>query len=171
MDSNPRPVRLSAYAATALSTRPDMNCNEWTLFKSMLYLSVLIMYIHKKKLVLEETSVTCAFQWYYICPSVCLFVCHTFSVTLCSWWRHMCSFDHCLFCLPPFAKAGVIKTHSSVCPSVCPSVTKTLTLLISSKVLLIEHWYLARMILLTSPLNWHHVMTLTLTFDLLQGQS
>ena len=35
---------------------------------------------------------------------------------------------------------------------------------------MIEHWYLACMILMTSPFYWHHVVTLTLTFDLLQGQ-
>ena len=33
---------------------------------------------------------------------------------------------------------------------------------------MIEHWYLACMILVTGPFNWHHVVTLT--FDLLQGQ-
>ena len=44
-------------------------------------------------------------------------------------------------------------------------------LLISSEVLMIEHWYLACMILVTSPFNWHHAVTMTLTFDLLQGQS
>ena len=49
------------------------------------------------------------------------------------------------------------------------SVTKTLTLLISSEVLMIEHWYLVCMILVTSPFNWHHAVTST--FDLLQGQS
>ena len=59
----------------------------------------------------------------------------------------------------------------SVSLSVCPSVTKTLTLLIFSEVLMIEHRYLACMILVTSPFNWHHAMTLTLTFGLLQGQS
>ena len=31
-------------------------------------------------------------------------------------------------CPPPFAKAGDIKTHSSVCLSLCMSVTKTLNL-------------------------------------------
>ena len=30
------------------------------------------------------------------------------------------------FCPPPFAKAGDIKTHSSVCLSVCPSVCQSL---------------------------------------------
>ena len=35
---------------------------------------------------------------------------------------------------------------------------------------MIEHWYLACMIFVTGPFNWHHVLTLTLTFDLLQGQ-
>ena len=84
---------------------------------------------------------------------------------------------NCNFCPPPFAKAGDLKTHSSrpsVCQSVClsvsPSVTKTLTWLIPSEVLMIEHWYLACMILVTSPFFWYHVVTLTLTFDLLQGQ-
>ena len=36
---------------------------------------------------------------------------------------------------------------------------------------MIEHWYLVCMILVTSPFNWQHAVTLTLTFDLLQGQS
>ena len=75
---------------------------------------------------------------------------------------------------PPFAKAGDIKSHSPVClsvrQSVCLSVTKTLTWLISSEVLMIEHWYLACTILVTSPFYWYHEVTLTLTFDLLQGQ-
>ena len=79
-----------------------------------------------------------------------------------------------VYCPPPFAKAGDIKSHSSVSLSVhlsvSPSVTKTLTWLISSEVLMIEHWYLACMILVTSPFYWYHVVTLTLTFDLLQGQ-
>ena len=52
----------------------------------------------------------------------------------------------------------------------CPSVTKTLTWVISSKVLMIEHWYLACMILVTSPFYLYHVVILTLTFFLLQGQ-
>ena len=34
---------------------------------------------------------------------------------------------------------------------------------------MIEHWYLACMILVTSPFNWHHAVTLT--FDLFQGRS
>ena len=66
---------------------------------------------------------------------------------------------------PPFAKAGDIKTHSSVhpsvCLSVCLSVTKTLTWFISSEILMMEHWYLACMILVTSPFNLHHALTLT----------
>ena len=74
-----------------------------------------------------------------------------------------------IYCPPPFAKAGDIKTHLSVHLSVPLSVTKTLTWLISSEVLTIEHWYLACMILVTSPFNWYHAVTLT--FDLLQGQS
>ena len=43
------------------------------------------------------------------------------------------------FCPSPFAKAADIKTHLSVCLSLCLSVTKTLTWLISSEVLMIEH--------------------------------
>ena len=72
-------------------------------------------------------------------------------------------------CPPPFAKAGHIKTHSSVRLSLCLSVTKTLTWLISFEILMIEHWYLACTILVTSPFNWYYAVTLT--FDLLQGQS
>ena len=66
---------------------------------------------------------------------------------------------------PSFAKAGDIKTHSSVRLSVCHK-----NWLISSEVLMIEHWYLACMILVTSPFYWYHAVTLTLTFYLLQGQ-
>ena len=72
------------------------------------------------------------------------------------------------YCPPPFAKAGYIKTHLSICLSVRLSVTKTLTWLISSEVFMIEHWYLACMILVTSPFYWYHAATLT--FDLLQEQ-
>ena len=35
---------------------------------------------------------------------------------------------------------------------------------------MIERWYLACMILVTSPFFWYHVVTLTITFYLLQGQ-
>ena len=59
-------------------------------------------------------------------------------------------------------KPGTLKLNH---PSVCYKVTW----LIFSEVLKIEHWYLACMILVTSPFNWHH--TVTLTFDLLQSQS
>ena len=54
--------------------------------------------------------------------------------------------------------------------AVCVSITKSLTWLISSEVFIIDHWYLAYMILVTnaSPLNWHNAVTLT--FDLFQGQ-
>ena len=72
-------------------------------------------------------------------------------------------------CPPPFAKAGDIKTHWSLCLSVPLSATKTLIWLISSEVLMIEHWYLACMFLVTSPFNWYYAVTLI--FDLLQGQS
>ena len=99
------------------------------------------------------------------------------------------SLEHCIghtgtsinvfsFLSPTFAKASrCVGTLNLIGPSVClsvplsvrPSVTKTLTLHISSEVLMIEHWYLACMILVTSPFHWHHAVTLT--FDLLQGQS
>ena len=76
--------------------------------------------------------------------------------------------------VPAFRESGGIL--KLICPSVCqsvrlsvsPSVTKTLTWLISFEVLMIEHWYLACMILVTSPFYWYHAVTLT--FDLLQGQ-
>ena len=70
-------------------------------------------------------------------------------------------------CSTTLAKVGNIKTHASV-RRICLFVTKTLTWLIFSAVLMIEHWYLACMILVTSLINCHHAVTLT--FDLLQGQ-
>ena len=54
-------------------------------------------------------------------------------------------------CLAPIVKAGVIKTHSSVFLSVRLSVKKTLTWLIISAVLMIDHWYLAHIFFMTSP--------------------
>ena len=74
------------------------------------------------------------------------------------------------FCSPLLWKRGDIKSHLSVCPSVCPSVTKTLTLAITFALLQIELWYLACVFLVTRPFRWYHVVTLTVTFDLLQGQ-
>ena len=78
----------------------------------------------------------------------------------------------CVIVVPRFSrKHGDIKSHSSFCPFVCLSVRlsqKLLTWLISSEVLVIEHWYLACMILVTSPFQWYHAVALT--FDLLQGQ-
>ena len=81
---------------------------------------------------------------------------------------------HVLFIPRALVKAGDIKTNSSICPSLCLSirlsVTKTLTWLISSEVLKIEHWCLACMVLVTSPFNCHNAVTLTSTFDIFQGQ-
>ena len=78
------------------------------------------------------------------------------------------------YCPPLSRKRGDIKSHSSVrpsvCLSVCPSVTKTLTLAITFALLQIELWYLACVFLVTRPFRWYHVVTLTVTFDLLQGQ-
>ena len=66
------------------------------------------------------------------------------------------------------AKEVDIKTHLSV----RLSVTKTLISLISSEVLMIEHLYMyvACTIFMISLFNWHHAMTLMLTFDLNSGQ-
>ena len=50
------------------------------------------------------------------------------------------------------------------------SVTKTLTSVITFALLQIELWYLACVFFVTRPFWWCHVMTLTVTFDLLQGQ-
>ena len=80
---------------------------------------------------------------------------------------------HFQFVVPRLSrKRGTLKlirlsVPLSVCPSVCMSVTKTLTWLISSEVLMIEHLYLACIILVTSSFNLHHAGDL----DLLQGQS
>ena len=87
--------------------------------------------------------------------------------------RHMHSSKCCHYFCPPLSrKRGDIKSHSSVRPSLPPSVrlsvTKTLTWLISFEVLMIEHWYLTCMIIVTSPFYWYHAVTLT--FDLSQGQ-
>ena len=82
------------------------------------------------------------------------------------------------FCPPLSRKRGDIKSHSSVCPSVrpsvrpslCLSVTKTLTLAITFALLKVELSYLACVFFVTRPFRWYHVVTLTVTFDLLQGQ-
>ena len=62
-------------------------------------------------------------------------------------------------------------------PSVRPFVHLSLCLsenclpwLMSFEVLIIEHWYLACTLLVTSPLNLHHAVTLTSNFDLLKGK-
>ena len=78
------------------------------------------------------------------------------------------------FCPPLSRKRGDIKSHLSVCPSVPLSVrlsvTKTLTLAITFALLQVEPWYLACVFFVTRPFRWYHVVTLTVTFDLLQGQ-
>ena len=58
----------------------------------------------------------------------------------------------------------------SVRLSVRPSFKKTLTLVITFALLQIELWYLACVFLVTRPFRRYHVVTLTVTFDLLQGQ-
>ena len=84
--------------------------------------------------------------------------------------------DH--YCPPLSQKRGDIKSHLSVClsfrpslrPSLCLSVTKTLTLAITFALLQVELWYLACVFFATRPFRWYHIVTLTVTFDLLQGQ-
>ena len=77
-------------------------------------------------------------------------------------------------CPPLSRKCGDIKSHSSVRQSVrlsvSPSVTKTLTLAITFALLQVELWHLACVFIVTLPFWWYHVVTLTVTFDLLQGQ-
>ena len=63
-----------------------------------------------------------------------------------------------------------LKSHSSVPLSVPLSVTKTLTLAITFALLQVELWYLACVFFVTRPFRWYHVVTLSVTFDLLQGQ-
>ena len=63
-----------------------------------------------------------------------------------------------------------VGTLNLIHPSVCPSVTKILTLAITFALLHIELWYLTCVFLVTRPFRWYRVVTLTVTFDLLQGQ-
>ena len=51
-----------------------------------------------------------------------------------------------------------------------PSVTKTSTLAITFAILQVGLWYLACVFFVTRPFWWYHVVTLMVTFDLLQGQ-
>ena len=74
------------------------------------------------------------------------------------------------YCPPLSRKRGDIKSHLSVRPSLCLSVTKTLTLAMTFALLKVELWYLACVFFVTRPFRWYHVVTLTVTFDLLQGQ-
>ena len=72
------------------------------------------------------------------------------------------------FCPPLSQKHGDIKSHSSVCHSVRPSVTKTLTLGICTSTY--RALILACVFLVTRPFRRYHVVTLTVTFKLFQGQ-
>ena len=82
----------------------------------------------------------------------------------------------CLVIVPCFREsAGTLNlirpsVRLSVCLSVRPSVTKTLTLAITFALLQVELSYLACVFFVTRPFRWYHVMILTVTFDLLQGQ-
>ena len=81
-----------------------------------------------------------------------------------------------LFFVPRFREStGTLNLiRPSVCQSVCLSVrlsvTKILTLAITFALLQVELWYLACVFIVTLPFRWYHVVTLTVTFDLLQGQ-
>ena len=98
------------------------------------------------------------------CPSVC----HTFQRMFRRRYMHSSECCHYFYCPLLSRKPGDIKFHSSVPLSVCLSVTKTLNWLISSEVLMIEHLYLACMLIATNPFYWYRAVTLT--FDLSQGQ-
>ena len=76
------------------------------------------------------------------------------------------------FVVPRFRESvgALILIRLSLCPSVCPSVTNTLSLAITFALLQIELWFLACLFLVPRPFRWNHVVTLTVTFDLLQGQ-
>ena len=63
-----------------------------------------------------------------------------------------------------------LSVRPSVCLSVRLSVTNTLTLAITFALLQIELWYLASVFFVTRPFRWYNVVTVTMTFDLLQGQ-
>ena len=67
--------------------------------------------------------------------------------------------------------AGILNLiRLSVPLSICLSVTKILTLALFFALLQVELWYLACVFFVTRPFRWYHVVTLTVTFDLLQGQ-
>ena len=74
-----------------------------------------------------------------------------------------------IFCPPLSRKCWDIKSHSSVRRRRL-SVTKTLTLAITFALFQVELWYLACVFFVTRPFRWYHVVTLTVTFDLLKGQ-
>ena len=90
---------------------------------------------------------------------------------------HMHSLECCHYVFVPRFREST-GTLNLIRPPVCPSVhlsvrlsvTKTLTLAITFALLQVELWYLACVFFVTRPFRWYHVMTFTVTFDLLQGQ-
>ena len=70
------------------------------------------------------------------------------------------------YCPPLSRKRGDIKSHSSVPLSVCHKKTLAITFAL----LQVQLWYLPCVFVVTRPFRWYHVMTLTVTFNLLQGK-
>ena len=89
-------------------------------------------------------------------------LCTFFSISL---FLFLCNIH---IIVPHFRES--VGTLNLIRPSVCLSVTKTLTLAITFALLQIELSYLACVFLVTRPFRWYHVVTLTVTFNLLQGQ-
>ena len=72
-----------------------------------------------------------------------------------------------------------IKSHSSVCLSVSPSVCLSVCLSVCHKNFNLGHNFcnitgraliFGMCVLCDNPFRWYHIVTLTVTFDLLQGQ-
>ena len=74
--------------------------------------------------------------------------------------------------LPPLSRKRVdIKSHSSVCLSVRPSVChKNFNLGHNFCTFTGRALILGMCVFVTRPFRWYHVVTLVVTFDLLQGQ-
>ena len=137
----------------------------------------------------------CAFPHSYLPTFNCLLYCTLLS-TVCTMYMytHTLNRSHCLLCILTYGTVilkilvhvilwNVVRTIYLVLivprlsqkrgtlklirPSVCH---KNFNLLISSEVLMIELWYLACMITVTSLFYGYHAVTLTFTIDLCQGK-
>ena len=114
-----------------------------------------------------DSSITYVNILTYKSKQFCLFW-RKCSVTVTVWVWNCNSIRFCPICKlsPAFRESGG-HWNSFVRLSVRLS-QKTLTWLISFEVLMIEHWYLACMVIVTNPFYWYHAVTLT--FNLCQGQ-